>query len=310
MDVDASVVISTYNRRDMLQLALASAQRQRDVDLEIIVVDNGSTDGTSAMLADLRDPRLHIITNDVSLGPTGGRNCGLERARGRWVAILDDDDLWAPTKLRDQIAAAESAQSTWAYTGCVYINDDGTLLGGTMPLDPDDVVTQLPVRYVVSAGLSSMAWRRDSLPRGGRLDSRMTHMVDWDLSLQLLATGPPAAVMAPLVAYRQHSSNFSRGVSDVEPEMELIASKHADLRAGRTLDVGAQSRFFGATALRAGQRRTAMRYFMTGAKQGDLGCVARIPTVILPTRSQLWARRRLASETNWLAQANTWLTTA
>lgn len=310
MAVKASVVISTYNRRGMLQAALESAQRQRGVDIEIIVVNNGSTDETAAMLAAQDDPRIRVITNDVSLGPTGGRNCGLEQAQGRWVGILDDDDLWAPTKLCEQIAAAEEADTTWAYTGCVYIDEHGAVLGGNTPPTAGAVVAELPVRYVVPAGLSSMIWRRGALPGGGRLEDRLTHMVDWDLSLQLLATGRPAAVMAPLVAYRQHSSNFSSGVSEINAEMELIAARHQVLRAGRALDVGAQSRFFGATALRAGRRARALQYFVVGTGQGDLGCLVRIPTVVLPEGSRSWLRRRVVSKPDWLSDAETWLASA
>jgi glycosyltransferase involved in cell wall biosynthesis len=86
-----SVVISTYNRSGLLRQALTSALRQRDVDLEVVVVDNGSTDDTLAVLEQVDDSRLRVIRNAVSTGPTRGRNAGLAVAQGEWVALLDDD---------------------------------------------------------------------------------------------------------------------------------------------------------------------------------------------------------------------------
>ncbi|TVR22636.1 MAG: glycosyltransferase family 2 protein [Nitriliruptor sp.] len=79
-----TVVISSYNRRQMLSKALSSALAQREVDLEVIVVDNGSTDGTEQDLAAWRDTRLRVIRNPVSLGSIGGRNTGLAAAEGEW----------------------------------------------------------------------------------------------------------------------------------------------------------------------------------------------------------------------------------
>jgi glycosyltransferase involved in cell wall biosynthesis len=107
-----SVVISSYNRRRLLAEALRSALAQSEVDLEVIVVDNGSTDGTEDDLAAWRDARLRVIRNPVSLGSVGGRNTGLAAASGEWVGFLDDDDLWSPDKLRAQLEAAERPDGT------------------------------------------------------------------------------------------------------------------------------------------------------------------------------------------------------
>src|SRR3954469_4879731 len=112
-----SVVVPTRNRSRLLAATLRSVLRQRAVDLEVIVVDEGSTDDTGAVIAGLRDPRIRIVRHDVPRGVSRARNRGAEEARGDWVAFVDDDDLWAPDKLARQVQAALAAGRDWVYTG-------------------------------------------------------------------------------------------------------------------------------------------------------------------------------------------------
>src|SRR3712207_5655017 len=104
---EISVVIPTRDRCAELMVAgLPAALGQEGVDHEVIVVDDGSADGTSALLADREEGRLRVIRNDSPRGVAAARNQGLRAALAEWVAFLDDDDLWSPHKLRDQLDAA------------------------------------------------------------------------------------------------------------------------------------------------------------------------------------------------------------
>src|SRR4051812_26727252 len=94
--------IATHNRRRMFRRTLRSALAQENVDLEVIVVDDGSTDGTAADIRTIKDPRLQVVERE-NRGTAGARNAGIAVAQGEWVAFLDDDDLWAPHKLATQI---------------------------------------------------------------------------------------------------------------------------------------------------------------------------------------------------------------
>src|SRR5829696_624334 len=99
--VEISVVVPTHNRSGLLAQTLRSVLWQRGVDLEVLVVDDGSTDDTAEV-----------------------------------VAVLDDDDLWAPDKLARQLAAAQATGRSWVYTGAVNIDDDLRVLGGMPPYPP------------------------------------------------------------------------------------------------------------------------------------------------------------------------------
>jgi teichuronic acid biosynthesis glycosyltransferase TuaG len=96
-----SVIIPTYNRESIILRAVNSVLRQTFDDYELIVVDNGSIDGTRELVEELsaQDPRVHYHWQENSGSPAGSRNTGIELSKGDWVAFLDSDDSWEPTKL-------------------------------------------------------------------------------------------------------------------------------------------------------------------------------------------------------------------
>src|SRR5688572_15134473 len=94
-----SVIVPTRNRSALLATTLRSVLWQRDVELEVIVVDDASTDDTTAVVSRLADPRVVMVRHSVSAGPSAARNRGASEARGEWLGFVDDDDVWAPDKL-------------------------------------------------------------------------------------------------------------------------------------------------------------------------------------------------------------------
>src|ERR1700704_4899233 len=97
-----SVIVPTYNRRETIQAAIASVQRQTFSDWELIVVDDGSTDGT-AELIEGSDPRL-VLIRQKNQGVNAARNAAMLRARGQYIAFLDSDDEWLPHHLELSVA--------------------------------------------------------------------------------------------------------------------------------------------------------------------------------------------------------------
>jgi glycosyltransferase involved in cell wall biosynthesis len=102
---DISVVLATYNRQHSLPRAVASVLAQNDVRFELIIVDDGSRDGTASYVASLTDPRVHTITAERNAGPSAARNLGLRAARAGVVAFLDSDDAYCPGRLARPLAA-------------------------------------------------------------------------------------------------------------------------------------------------------------------------------------------------------------
>lgn len=109
-----SVVVPTRNRCALLMTTLTSFLASRDVDLEVVIVDDGSTDGTAHRIAALGEPRVRLVRHDVSTGVVAARNLGIGLAEGEWLGFCDDDDVWAPEKLTRQIHAADVGGQGWA----------------------------------------------------------------------------------------------------------------------------------------------------------------------------------------------------
>ncbi|NGM70458.1 glycosyltransferase [Natronolimnobius sp. AArcel1] len=115
-----SVVIPTYNRAPTLPRALESTLAQTIDDLEILVVDDGSTDDTASVLATYQDvdSRVRPVVHATNQGANVARNTGIEHARGEYIAFLDSDDEWHPEKLERQLAALEDRPDEWVGVYC------------------------------------------------------------------------------------------------------------------------------------------------------------------------------------------------
>ena len=157
------MVIPTHNRRAMLLQAIASVRAQTVTDLEVLVVDDGSDDGTSSAVESLCDPRVIVIRSPLPQGVSHARNLGIAAATGEWIAFLDDDDLWAPEKLERQIAAARAACRGWAFSGSVTVDASLAVIAGSPPPDASVVVATLPIRNCVPAGASNVLVTRSLL---------------------------------------------------------------------------------------------------------------------------------------------------
>lgn len=118
-----SVVIPTYNRATTLSRAIDSALEQTVDDLEVVVVDDGSTDETESVLASYEDPRVRPVIHATNQGANVARNTGLEHARGEYVAFLDSDDEWHPVKLERQLAVLEDRSDDWVGAYCDWALD-------------------------------------------------------------------------------------------------------------------------------------------------------------------------------------------
>ena len=132
MVASVSIVLPTYNRRDVLDRALTSVRDQTHDDWELIVVDDGSTDATSSLFTD-RDPRIRYVPQD-NAGVYAARNHGLSLALGRYVTFLDSDDEWLPHYLElttafldafpdEPINEARYAEIKWLTENPIYQSD-------------------------------------------------------------------------------------------------------------------------------------------------------------------------------------------
>ena len=304
---EITVVIPTRNRATRLRQALQSVLWQRNVRLEVIVVDDASIDDTPRMVDGLEESRIRLIRHEQPSGVSAARNDGAREASGAWLGFLDDDDVWAPEKLARQIAAAEASGRSWVYAGWVTIDDHLQVLTGRPPPPPDQVVKLLYRQNAIPTGGSNVIVRRDTFERMNGFDPRLTNGEDWELWIRLADASPPDWVPEPLVAYRIHPGNASLDTPAVWTAVAMIERKH-----GVTVDRGSIDRWIAESHLRTGRRMLALTHLALAAVHGHRRDVSRdLLTALkrqlhrgLGDRSQTLAR---ASDTAWSAQAQSWL---
>jgi glycosyltransferase involved in cell wall biosynthesis len=209
-----SVVIPTYNRRQLLLEAIASVQAQSFADLEILVCDDGSNDGSAEAVRGLAasDARIRLIEAGHSGYPGVVRNRGIAAAQGEWIAFQDSDDLWLRAKLEKQLALlrrAPEAEFVWSYAATLYPD------GKTRRMTPFRIrrsgrVFETFLFYSVIATPTVLV-KKALLDRAGRFDERMKLTVgeDYELFLRLAAQTPFHFVPEDLVLCRNQPDSIS-----------------------------------------------------------------------------------------------------
>lgn len=310
-----SVVIPTRDRLPLLAQTLHTVLAQK-VNLEVIVVDEASTDGTAAWLTRHHDPRVRAIRHEEPLGPAGARNAGAAVAAGGWLAFVDDDDLWLPDKLELQVAAAEDASAAWVYSGALDVTSEPRLLRVTEPTATE--VARLPWRNVVPGGGSNVVVDREAFQAVGGFDPGLPPVEDWDLWIRLSRIASPAVIHEPLMAYRIHPGNASKRIEAVIASMEELDRRHRDLRAGSPIDWADAYRWLGAAALRSRDPAAARGLALAGIRARHAGAVKRYLRAVVAVpprepvdqradRTTILDRVRPAPVVPWPPGVRTWL---
>ena len=208
MERAISVVIPTYQRARLVVEAIRSAADQSLTPLEIVVVDDGSTDGTADAVRRLEE-ELRART-DVRLvqrpkeGGNAARNAGVRAARGAWIAFLDSDDVWSPEKLELQLARLQDDASAVAcYCGVRELDEHGSLPAEPRAYPEGDLSRRLLVRDVTGP-TSCHVVRRDALLEAGLFDEALEARQDWDMWIRISRLGPILSVGQPLTGLRRH----------------------------------------------------------------------------------------------------------
>ena len=255
-----SVVIPTYNYGQFVTEAVQSALGQRQAPLEVIVVDDGSTDHTPEVLKPYLD-RIRYIRQKNS-GVSAARNTGILAARGEWVALLDADDLWHEDKLSLQMQCAV-AHPEVCLIGALSAQarfPDARKTGG-------DLFTLFNTRDLLGSTLvtpSSAVARTECLKRAGLFNVKRRWVEDRDLWLRLSVLGPAARVNAPLWTYRPHPNQVHLNHARMREQYWTVLSEffaaHPELRRHRAFAVAYYHYDTALTYLEAQNRVAALKH--------------------------------------------------
>ncbi|MFA9271633.1 MAG: glycosyltransferase family 2 protein [Baekduiaceae bacterium] len=292
-----TVVIPARDRPDRLAATLASVQAQDAPPATIVVVDDGSAQPLAPGAPGPAE--LHVIRHETSRGVAAARNTGIVAARTPWVALLDDDDLWSPAKLRLQLAAAERARADWVFGTALHVGEDGTVLQVEAAPAADGLSAALRGANVIPAGASNVLARRELLVEAGLFDGAFHHYADWDLWLRLAGRARAASIPEAVVGYVRHTASMQIADADSAlTEFEMLSARHAG--AGQTPLGGPWvDRWLAEGLWGAGRRRAALALMLRSAAQrrspsqfrGALGIArARFASHAERTAAPPWAR--------------------
>ena len=224
--MNVSAIIPTYNHERFIGEAVDSVLAQTLLPLEVIVIDDGSTDDTAEVLARYGD-RIRVIRQD-NAGVAAARNAGIAAARGEYLAFLDSDDSWYPHKLELQMARFASQQDLGlVHCGAKIVDAEGRTLS-TTTAGAEGRVAEAMLRMdrevIFPQGSSIVVPKRVAVEIGG-YDERLPPSEDWDFCYRIAARYEIGYVREVLVRYRLHGGGIHHNIPRMERAMMIALEK-------------------------------------------------------------------------------------
>lgn len=232
-----SAIIPTFNRELTIARAVRSALAQSYRTMEVIVVDDGSNDGTIQALRQFGNAIK--ILNQENAGPSVARNFGAINSHGDILAFLDSDDEWLPSKIEQQVDMMKAYGPSMSCCICNAIYLDGCQSHGRTSFFEagftphyESAILNNPLEVIMSTFLlfnQTAAIRRESFEQVGGFDPELRLMEDYELSLRLATLGPWGILRAPLVL--KHEDTQGIGVTTMNDELKHLAAKERVIRS-------------------------------------------------------------------------------
>ena len=239
-----SVIMPAYNAEPFIEEAISSVLSQTTSDWELIVIDDGSSDCTQKIISKFtsEDARVHLIINEENMGVAKTRNRGLDLFQGKYVALLDSDDYWAPQMLEKMIARAEETGADIIYCSYALVDEQGKKVCNDFIVPPATTFEESIVRSVITC---STVLITSKLAKNNRFPTNMYHE-DIAMWFQILRDGGTArGVSDVLAAYRQRENSRSAGKLTSAIRRWPIYRKHLGMSVMQTVGVMIQYAYYG-----------------------------------------------------------------
>lgn len=209
-EMRVSAIITAYNSEAFIAEAISSVLNQtRPVD-EIVVVDDGSTDGTRAAVAQFSDKGVRYIYQE-NQGPSAARNRGIRETSGALIAFLDADDMWLENKNQIQVDYLSNHPQVVMVSGLRWDmrGDNTRRISGQMPKNSIALRKDIVIHNMVG-NPSMVTLRREALERVGLFDHSIRWGQDWELWIRMVSSYEVTILPEPVIVYRIHSKNLSK----------------------------------------------------------------------------------------------------
>ncbi len=224
--IKVSVVIPTYNSISYLNTAVDSVLSQTFKGIEVLVVDDGSTDNTRKILFEKYGDKIRYLYKENG-GVSSARNYGIKKARGKYIAFLDADDYWMPEKIEKQVGLMESNDKIgFCYVSTQRVDENLILINSIPAKEYEDYCEALLLDLnVVSGSCSSAMVRREVTLQTEGFDSQFSTYADWEYWLRLSLTTKFAPIKDELVKYRVVKGSMSSNPSVTEKDALGVLNK-------------------------------------------------------------------------------------
>ena len=247
-----SVILPTYNRKDLVAKSIQSVLDQTYRDFELIIIDDASTDGTEEVIKEFSDPRILFRKHTENKGGAVARNTGINAAKGAFIAFQDSDDVWLPDKLEKQMAVFDNSPASIGvvYSQCArWEGDKEREIPGEFPkIKNGNIFPVLLLENFIT--LPTVVMKKACLAKVGQFDETLPRLQDWELFLRISKHFEFRYVPEPLV-----HSFFTEGSISSQPKaltmaLEIILKKNLEeykkdqkLYAAKLLGLADQYRF-------------------------------------------------------------------
>jgi glycosyltransferase involved in cell wall biosynthesis len=214
-----SIIIPAYNAAQYIAETILSVQQQSYSNWELIIIDDGSTDNTAAIVKEIAEKDKQISYYfQKNAGVSTARNAGIEKAKGAFFAFLDADDLWLPHNLEIKIQALEKENKDWLYSNCINLYKDGREENKICQTPADLFESLLLWDGKVMTAPSGLLLRKGCLEKGCRFDKNFSTAADQDFVFQLAKSFKGMHLPQITWKYRILEQSMSRNISLMEKD--------------------------------------------------------------------------------------------
>ena len=253
-----SVILPTYNRINTIQRAIDSVLNQTYPNIELIIVDDNSTDGTFELISKLygEDERIIYIINETNMGPSHSRNIGVDAANGDWIAFHDSDDAWCPDKLEKQMSLAEKAGNEVGMIYCQLLRHWGN--GGqdvwpreNVPIEQKSGNILMHVLINPLCGAPTMLIRKQYFQEMGGFATDIHSLEDYEFSIRFAKQYQVLLFNEPLVEVYETTNSVGKQNDEKIRVQCLIMQAYRDdlakygLRELKMRTVWEEAKFYG-----------------------------------------------------------------
>ncbi len=228
-----SAVITTHNRLEFLKKAIKSVKEQTYKNIEIIVVDDGSTDGTKEFCINEKGIKYIEILKEDHKNGNYARNLGIKNSNGKFIAFLDDDDEWYSTKIEKQVKKIKRNNNIgMVYTNRKIIVNDGQYIYITSINNENKNDCKKKCLYNIFSVTSAMMFRKEALENVGLFDENVNFWQETELVIRICQNYMIDFIDEPLLLYRQYvngKKQLSNNIEGFKQAVQYINEKHKDL---------------------------------------------------------------------------------